>query len=564
MDRKWWKEAVVYEIYPRSFMDSNGDGIGDLKGVTSRLDYIKDLGADCIWLCPVYSSPNVDNGYDIADYRQIMADFGTMADFDELIGQAHARGIRIVMDLVVNHSSDQHVWFQESRKGRDNPYSDYYIWRDPVDGHEPTNWMCCFGGPAWTWDAQRGQYYFHEFAAAQPDLNWENPKVREEVYDMMNWWCSEKGVDGFRMDVITLISKPETFEDGPVSAEGLRPDAGQYTCNGPKIHDYLREMHREVLSRYDLLTVGEASGSGVEDALLYTGFDRGELGMCFTFEHMDCDADEHGKWTMKPLYLPNLKRVMSRWETGLEGRGWNSLYWDNHDQPRIVSRWGNTAPQWWALSAKMLATCLHMMQGTPYIYQGEEIGMVSFNWQSLQEMNDVEEHAAWETYVDQAHIYTEEEMLAIISRKGRDNARTPMQWDTSPQAGFTTGTPWLPVNPSYKTINAAAQIHDPDSIYSYYKQLIALRKAHEIIIYGDYRLLEPEDEDLFIYTRRYEGQQLLVICNFSDRTRTLPDSVRALGPAPEQILISNYREAAEEIRPYEAVVYKQAAPADGR
>jgi oligo-1,6-glucosidase len=552
MDRQWWKNAVVYQIYPRSFKDSNGDGIGDLKGITEKLDYLQNLGVTIIWLSPIYKSPNKDNGYDISDYRDIMTEFGTMADFDEMLSEAHKRGLKIVMDLVVNHSSDQHKWFLESKKSKDNPYRDYYIWKDPVDGHEPTNWGAFFSGSAWQFDETTGQYYLHQFVPEQPDLNWENPKVRDGVFDMMNWWC-EKGIDGFRMDVISLISKPEVYEDGPVRPGEKYAFCGNITANGPHVHEYLKEMNQKVLSKYDLVTVGEAAGVTIEEAKKYAGFDSKELNMVFQFEHMDLDSDEHGKWTMKKLYLPDLKENLTKWQKELAGVAWNSLFWDNHDQPRIVSRWGNDSDEYREISAKMLATCLHMMQGTPYVYQGEELGMTNYTFKEISDCDDVEEINIYKDLVTDAKVYTHEEMMNVISAKGRDNARTPMQWDDSENGGFTTGKSWLKVNPNYKKINAAAEVDDPDSVFNYYKKLIALRKENDIIVDGTYELLEAADENLFIYTRSLNGRKLLVVCNFTDKTLDVPKSIEAMTGG--DILISNYKEKASSIRPYEATVF---------
>ncbi|WP_026525004.1 glycoside hydrolase family 13 protein [Butyrivibrio sp. MB2005] len=552
MDRQWWKNAVVYQIYPRSFKDSNGDGIGDLKGITEKLDYLQNLGVTIIWLSPIYKSPNKDNGYDISDYRDIMTEFGTMADFDEMLSEAHKRGLKIVMDLVVNHSSDQHKWFLESKKSKDNPYRDYYIWKDPVDGHEPTNWGAFFSGSAWQFDETTGQYYLHQFVPEQPDLNWENPKVRDGVFDMMNWWC-EKGIDGFRMDVISLISKPEVYEDGPVRPGEKYAFCGNITANGPHVHEYLKEMNQKVLSKYDLVTVGEAAGVTIEEAKKYAGFDSKELNMVFQFEHMDLDSDEHGKWTMKKLYLPDLKENLTKWQKELAGVAWNSLFWDNHDQPRIVSRWGNDSDEYREISAKMLATCLHMMQGTPYVYQGEELGMTNYTFKEISDCDDVEEINIYKDLVTDAKVYTHEEMMNVISAKGRDNARTPMQWDDSENGGFTTGKPWLKVNPNYKKINAAAEVDDPDSVFNYYKKLIGLRKENDIIVDGTYELLEAADENLFIYTRSLNGRKLLVVCNFTDKTLDVPKSIETMTGG--DILISNYKGKASSIRPYEATVF---------
>ena len=555
MERAWWKEAVVYQIYPRSFMDSNGDGIGDLKGITQRLDYLKDLGVSVLWISPIYKSPNKDNGYDISDYQAIMDEFGTMADFEEMLAAAHERELKIVLDLVVNHTSDQHPWFVESRKSKDNPYRDYYIWKDPVDGHEPTNWGGYFSGSAWEFDEATGQYYLHQFVPEQPDLNWANEKVRRAVFDMMTWWC-EKGIDGFRMDVISLISKPEVYEDGVPNPGERYAFCGKITANGPHVHEYLQEMNREVLSRYDLITVGETSCVTLEEAKKYARSDGKELNMVFQFEHMSVDDDIHGKWTMKGLDLPALKEIMDRWEKGLEGVAWNSLFWDNHDQPRIVSRWGDDSDRYRALSAKMLATCLHMMEGTPYIYQGEELGMTNMRFTDISQVDDIEEKNIYRELVTMAGVYTNDEMMEVISRRGRDNARTPMQWDDSENAGFTTGRPWFAVNPNYRTINAAAQVNDPDSVYSYYKRLIRLRREEDVIVYGTYDSLEEQDERLYIYTRTLGEEKLLVICNFSAETVPVPESAQAMIRESKGVVIGNYPAPAGDIRPWEAVVYR--------
>ena len=434
MERAWWKEAVVYQIYPRSFMDSNGDGIGDLNGITSRLDYLKELGVDVIWLSPIYQSPNDDNGYDISDYQAIMKEFGTMEDFDRMIAGIHERGMRLVMDLVVNHTSDEHPWFLESRKSKDNPYRDYYIWREGKDGKVPNNWGSYFSGSAWQHDDATDMYYLHLFSKKQPDLNWENPKVREEVFSMMNWWCGEKGIDGFRMDVISLISKRPGLPDGPKGPEALY---GYADCaNGPRVHEFLKEMNQKVLSHYDLMTVGEAAGVTIEEAKKYAGFNENELNMVFHFEHVGLDGGEHGKWTDKRVPLSAFKKVMSDWQTELDGRAWNSLYLSNHDQPRSISRFGDDSPEYRVVCAKMLATCLHMMQGTPYVYQGEELGMTNMHFADISEVRDIDSINAYHE-MSEAGLISKEDMMRFICLKGRDNARTPMQWDDSENAGFT-------------------------------------------------------------------------------------------------------------------------------
>lgn len=552
MERAWWKEAVVYQIYPRSFMDSNGDGIGDLNGITSRLDYLKELGVDVIWLSPIYQSPNDDNGYDISDYQAIMKEFGTMEDFDRMIAGIHERGMRLVMDLVVNHTSDEHPWFLESRKSKDNPYRDYYIWREGKDGKVPNNWGSYFSGSAWQHDDATDMYYLHLFSKKQPDLNWENPKVREEVFSMMNWWCGEKGIDGFRMDVISLISKRPGLPDGPKGPEALY---GYADCaNGPRVHEFLKEMNQKVLSHYDLMTVGEAAGVTIEEAKKYAGFNENELNMVFHFEHVGLDGGEHGKWTDKRVPLSAFKKVMSDWQTELDGRAWNSLYLSNHDQPRSISRFGDDSPKYRVVCAKMLATCLHMMQGTPYVYQGEELGMTNMHFADISEVRDIDSINAYHE-MSEAGLISKEDMMRFICLKGRDNARTPMQWDDSENAGFTTGTPWIGVNPNYKDINAKAALADEDSVFHYYQKLIALRKEQPVLVYGHYALLEPDHESLYVYTRTLEEQKMLVICNFTKEEVSYEIPAEFGG---KQVLISNYgRDGAEgtiTLKPYEALV----------
>ena len=548
MKKAWWKEAVVYQIYPRSFCDSNGDGIGDLNGITSKLDYLKELGIDVIWLSPVYKSPNDDNGYDISDYEDIMTEFGTMDDFDKMLAAAHERGIKIVMDLVVNHTSDEHPWFVESRSSKDNEKRDYYIWKEGKDGKEPTNWGSAFSGPAWKYDEKTDMYYLHLFSVKQPDLNWENPKVRKEVFDMMTRWC-EKGIDGFRMDVISLISKPEGYPDAKVV--GLYGDMG-ICANGPKVHDYLKEMNEKVLSKFDIMTVGETAGVTLEEAKKYANTDGSELNMVFQFEHMDLDGGEKFKWSTKPMPLVPLKENLSKWQKGLDGVAWNSLYFCNHDQPRIVSRLGDESDAYRELSAKCIATCLHMMQGTPYVYQGEELGMTNTVFNSVDDFRDLESINAYRELVESG-LYTDEDMFPKIAHKSRDNARTPMQWDASENAGFTTGTPWIAVNPNYKKINVADQLKREDSVFHYYQKLIRLRKENEIIVYGNYELLLPEDENIFAYTRTLDNQKLLVVCNFSKSEQRFDFS----GYENAKVLISNYNRDARKdgiLKPYEATV----------
>lgn len=556
MNKAWWKEAVVYQIYPRSFMDSNGDGIGDINGITEKLEYLQELGIDVIWLSPVYQSPNDDNGYDISDYQAIMTEFGTMEDFDRMLSRAHELGIKIMMDLVVNHTSDEHAWFVESKKSVDNPYRDFYIWRKgKEDGSEPNNWGSCFSGSAWKYDPQTDMYFLHLFSKKQPDLNWDNPDVREHVFDMMNWWC-EKGIDGFRMDVISLISKPEGLPDG-VPGENGYADSG--CANGPHVHEYLKEMNKKVLSHYNLITVGEASGVTLEEAKKYASADGSKLNMVFQFEHVGSGPEGNnrfGKWDSHKMSLPVWKKILSKWQTGLEGKAWNSLFLANHDQPRSVSWFGNDSAEYREISAKMLATCLHMMQGTPYVYQGEELGMCNAYFDKLEDYRDIESLNAYKELTETCGV-SHEEMMGYLKRISRDNARTPMQWDDSANAGFTTGTPWIKVNSNYKTVNAKQQTTDPDSVFSYYKELIRLRHENDIIVYGEYELLEPQNEELFIYTRTWNNEQLMVLCNFTDKDVVIPAAVMAQIPADAQILISNHVGNLEAVlRPYEARVYR--------
>lgn len=550
--RAWWKEAVIYQIYPRSFQDSNGDGIGDLNGITMHLDYLKKLGIDVIWLSPVYKSPNDDNGYDISDYRDIMTEFGTMEDFDRMLAAAHERGIKIVMDLVVNHSSDEHKWFIESRKSKDNPYRDYYIWKDPKDGHEPTNWGSNFSGSAWKFDETTGQYYLHLFSEKQPDLNWENPKVRDEVYDMMTWWC-DKGIDGFRMDVISMISKVQSYPDGEVF-DGVYGNANPYVCNGPRVHEFLQEMNRRVLSRYDIMTVGEAAGVTVDEAKRYANNEGTELNMVFHFEHTDGSSNSEsviGKWTVNPPRLSYVRGILNKWQTELEGKAWGSLYWDNHDQPRAVSRFGNDSKEWREISAKMLATVLHMQKGTPYIYQGEEFGMTNTHFDSIDDCRDIEEINAYQQYVVDHKLVDSETMLRCFDTIARDNARTPVQWNDSPNAGFTTGTPWINVNPNYTEINAEAALADPNSVFYYYQKLINLRHTTPIIVYGTFRPLLESSEVIYAYERELDGKVLTVAANWTDKEQecTLFDDLGG------EELISNYESHKDGVlQPYEARV----------
>ena len=540
MERQWWHSSVVYQIYPRSFKDSNGDGIGDINGIREKLDYLKELGIDVIWLSPVYKSPNDDNGYDISDYCDIMDEFGTMEDMDNLLKEANERGIKILMDLVVNHTSDEHKWFIEAKKSKDNEYRDYYIWRDKVEGHEPNELGSCFSGSAWQYDETTGQYYLHLFSKKQPDLNWENEKVRNEVYKMMNFWV-DKGIGGFRMDVIDLIGKV--------------PDE-MITGNGPKLHEYLQEMNKAALEGKDLLTVGETWGATPDVAKLYSNPGRKELSMVFQFEHIGLDQIEgKEKWDVKSLELLDLKKVLSKWQTELEGQGWNSLFWNNHDLPRIVSRWGNDK-EYRIESAKMLATLLHGMKGTPYIYQGEELGMTNVRFDDINEYNDIESLNMYKDRISKG--YTHEEIMESIYAKGRDNARTPMQWDDSENAGFTTGTPWLAVNKNYDKINAKQCLQDENSIFNHYKKLIDIRKNNDTIIYGDYKLLCEDDENIFAYVRELNGDKILVVCNFYDKDVEFKFD----GDFNySKVLLSNYNDSSKiieklKLRPYEAVMYR--------
>lgn len=540
MERKWWHSSVVYQIYPRSFNDSNGDGIGDINGIREKLDYLKELGIDVIWLSPVYKSPNDDNGYDISDYCDIMDEFGTMDDMEKLLKEANEKGIKILMDLVVNHTSDEHKWFIEAKKSKDNKFRDYYIWRDPVNGHEPNNLGSCFSGSAWQYDESTDQYYLHLFSKKQPDLNWENENVRNEVYKMMNFWI-DKGIGGFRMDVIDLIGKV--------------PDE-MITGNGPKLHDYLQEMNKAALEGHDLLTVGETWGATPEIAKLYSNPKRKELSMVFQFEHIGLDQIEgKEKWDVKPLDLLDLKKVLSKWQTELEGEGWNSLFWNNHDLPRIVSRWGNDR-EYRVESAKMLATLLHGMKGTPYIYQGEELGMTNVRFEDINEYNDIETLNMYKDRISKG--YSHDEIMASIYAKGRDNARTPMQWDSTENAGFTTGNPWLAVNKNYKFINAEDCLQDKDSIFYHYKKLIDIRKHNDTIIYGDYKLLLPEDKNVFAYSRKLNGDKIVVVCNFYDKEVNLNFKEDFNNV---EILLSNYKDSSIfmkdlKLRPYEAIMYR--------
>lgn len=561
MHRAWWKESVVYHIYIKSFYDSNGDGIGDLNGITQKLDYLKYLGINAIWLSPIYESPNDDNGYDISDYRKIIREFGSMEDFDWLLKEAHDRQIKVILDIAVNHTSDEHAWFLDSKLSLDSKYRDFYIWRKGKNGEEPNNWGSYFGGSAWEYSSETDMYYLHLFSKKQPDLNWENNKVRDEIKNTLVWWL-DKGIDGFRLDVINLISKDIRFPNGEIWSGDVYGDHSPYTSNGPRVHEYLRELNKEIFSKYDIMTVGETLDTTPEDALCYANLDGKELNMIFTFEHMELENVNGSKWNDNKFRLADLKRVLSKWQYKLNGKAWNSLYWSNHDQPRVVSRFGNDS-QYWKESAKMLAVCLHMLQGTPYIYQGEEIGMTNIYFESIEEYQDIESKAAFYKYTDELNLDKETVMRGIRS-KSRDNARSPMQWDDTENAGFSSGIPWFKVNPNYKTINAASQIEDPDSIYNFYRKIIALRKKYPIIVYGDYKLLDENNENIFSYIRRFGEEKLFVICNFSEQHQVVDMRRFDFSAKNCEVLICNYAKQgviqlndAMKLRPYEAVVLLQ-------
>ncbi|MFD7520635.1 glycoside hydrolase family 13 protein [Paenibacillus chitinolyticus] len=559
MNKTWWKESVVYQIYPSSFKDSDGDGRGDLRGIISKLDYLAELGVNVIWLCPIYLSPGADNGYDISDYYAIDPQYGTMEDFDELLLEARKRGLKIMMDLVLNHTSDQHVWFKESRSSRDNPKRDYYIWRKGKEGLFPNNWESYFSGSVWEHDTETDEYYMHLYSKHQPDLNWENEEMVEELFRMVHWWLG-KGVDGFRFDAIAHIVKAQGLPDADNPKHLPVVQAYQLFSNLEKVHTLLHKLNDRVLFNYDIMTVGETSGLGPEQALDYVGDGRHELNMVFQFEHMNLDAASPGtgKWVSKPWTLLELKNVMSRWQTVLHDKGWNANYLGNHDQPRPVSRFGNDGP-YRVESAKMLATFLLTLEGTPYIFQGEEIGMTNVAFDLIDDYRDVETI----NYYKQAKLLgkPQDEVMKAIWKKSRDNARTPMQWDDTANAGFTTGEPWIKVNPNHPEINAAAATADPRSIYHYYRSLIALRKKHPVIVYGEYKLLLPLDTEIYAYTRTLNGKKLLVILNFFDGTPefTWPEE---LGEGKDaELLLSNYDPVSGEntgvikLRPYEARVY---------
>lgn len=554
-ETEWWKKSVVYQVYPKSFRDSDGDGFGDLNGLTEKLPYLKKLGIDVIWLNPIYQSPQVDNGYDISDYRKIEPTLGTMEDFDRLLLEAHKAGIKIILDLVVNHTSDKHFWFEEAKKSKENPYHDYYIWKDEV----PNNWGSSFGGSTWEYVETVDQYYLHLFAKGQPDLNWENPNVRREVYDILKFWL-DKGIDGFRMDVITLISKDPAYPDGPVIQNKAYGSYYAGCASGPKVHEYLQEMNREVLSKYDIMTVGEAPHTSAEEAVPYTAAAREELNMVFHFDHMHLDYDENGKYAKTRVNLVDLKQVMTKWQEKMqECDGWNSLYWSNHDQARAVTRFGNETPKYRVLSAKMLGTVLHMMQGTPYIFEGEELGMTNAFFDKIEDYRDIEALDIFKDFTERKG-FSEADTLELLRLKSRDNARTPMQWDDSEKAGFTEGTPWISVNPNHREINAKACLEDENSVFYYYQKLIKLRHEMPIITDGVYELLDADNEQVYTYLRRGKNETLVVLANFTEETimYRLGDEWKE---KEGRLLLSNYETAPETfsgeitLEPYGAYVY---------
>ncbi|MEH7504010.1 alpha-glucosidase [Neobacillus drentensis] len=553
MNKLWWKEAVAYQIYPRSFMDSNGDGIGDIKGIISKLDYLKELGIDVIWVSPMYQSPNDDNGYDISDYQEIMEEFGTMADFNLLLEETHRRGMKLILDLVINHTSDEHPWFIESRSSKDNPKRDWYIWRDGKGGKEPNNWESIFGGAAWKYDEQTDQYFMHIFSKKQPDLNWENGEVRKALYEMVNWWL-DKGIDGFRVDAISHIKKEEGLKDMP-NPEGLPyVECFDKMMNVDGIHTFLQELKEETFAKYDIMTVGEANGvtvDDVEDVDLWVGEKTGKFNMVFQFEHLALwDAE-----AKKELDIVELKDVLSRWQKGLENKGWNALFIENHDQPRVVSTWGNDQ-EYWRESATAFAAMYFLMQGTPFIYQGQEIGMTNVQFDSIEDYDDVSAKNMYR--LKRADGVPHEEIMEIIWASGRDNSRTPMQWSDEVNAGFSTGSPWLKVNPNYKEINVAVQQKDTKSVLNFYKKLIALKKANEIFTYGKYELLFEDNQQIYAYTRTLNDEKVIIMTNLS----TQPAELEGVSLDYRHLLLNNYEVSKHEhlqkvtLKPYEARVYR--------
>lgn len=558
-DSEWWRKSVVYQVYPKSFNDSNDDGIGDIPGITEKLDYLKELGVDIIWLNPIYKSPQVDNGYDISNYREIYSKFGTMSDFQTLLKETHKRKMRLILDLVVNHTSSEHPWFKAAKSSKDDPHHDYYIWKDGDGKKLPNNWGSSFGGPTWEYVDKLGQYYLHLFAKQQPDLNWENPRVRQEVYNIMRFWL-EKGVDGFRMDVISLLSKDPAYPDGPVIQNKAYGSYYKGAANGPKIHDYLQEMNREVLSKYDIVTVGETPHTGIDDAVKYTDAKRHELNMVFHFDHMHLDYDENGKFSTKRFKLSELKEVFTRWQNGMaQHNGWNSLYWSNHDQARPVTRFGADDSEWRTQSAKMLGTVLHMQQGTPFVYQGEELGMTNTRFTSIEDYQDIETKNIYHDFMENKKLGSDYTMKSIYL-KSRDNARTPMPWSQAENAGFTKGTPWIKLNPNYKEINVQDTLRDKNSVFYYYQKLISLRHTLPIITNSKYVLLDKDNESTYSYLRESDKQVLFVAGNFTADKQIVqvPSSLRE---KDSQLIISNYETVENnnstqiELPPYGAAVY---------
>lgn len=556
MNKAWWKESVVYQIYPRSFKDSNGDGIGDLNGIIEKLDYVKELGADMIWLNPIYKSPNDDNGYDISDYEDIMDEFGSMEDFDNLLLQCHNREIRVMMDLVVNHTSDEHKWFKESRKSKDNLYSDYYIWKKGRGNGEPNNWASFFGGSAWEYEENRDEYYLHIFSKKQPDLNWDNPKVRKDVYNVIKFWL-DKGIDGFRMDAINIIGKHDDLPDGTILEGYKYADGTKYFMNQPKVHNFLHEMGKNVISKYDVVTVGETSNVDTKEALNYIADSREEMNMIFQFEHIALRDAPYDKWEDMPVDVVKLKNILTRWQMDLQGKGWNSLYWNNHDKPRVVSSFGNDR-EYRIESAKMLATCMYLMQGTPYIYQGEEIGMTNANFQQVSDYRDIHTLNCYNELIYKG--MTHEQLINVMKHLSRDNSRTPMQWNEDTNAGFSEAVPWIKVNENYTTINVETESKNPNSVLNYYKKLLKLRKENEVIIYGEYKLILEKDKQIFSYIRALNNKFMLIICNFTYKTPffRLPKNIKYSG---KEMLLCNYENKGNDdlsgfkLRPYECRVY---------
>lgn len=551
MASTWWKKAVVYQIYPKSFYDTTGNGTGDIQGIIEKLDYLKELGVDVLWLTPIYKSPQRDNGYDISDYYNIQEEYGTMDDFDQLLAEAHKRGIKIIMDIVINHTSTEHEWFKQAKSSKDNPYRDFYIWKDGKDGLPPTNWESKFGGSAWQWDETTGQYYLHLFDVTQADLNWENPKVRQALYEMMHFWL-KKGVDGFRLDVINLISKNQQFPEDD-------SDGRKFYTDGPRIHEFLHEMNQEVFSKYDIMTVGEMSSTSIDNCIRYTNPREEELNMTFSFHHLKVDYPNGDKWTKADFDFRALKNILSDWQVEMnKGGGWNALFWCNHDQPRVVSRFGDDQ-EFHKESAKMLATTIHMMQGTPYIYQGEEFGMTNPKFDKIDDYRDVESLNMFE--IMKKDGLPEQEIIEILKQKSRDNSRTPVQWNASEHSGFTTGTPWIHTAANYKEINAENAMKDSDSVFYQYQELIRLRKEYDVITNGDYELISEDHESIFAFVRKTEHEMLLVINNFygKDTTYTLPEKLDIDGLS-NGVLLSNYEDSAPlakeiQLRPYESIVY---------